>query len=190
MIPLVCGILKKDTNEFIWNRLIDFEIKVTITKGDRCWGDGWTGGWGFGVSKCELLHLESIISSEVLLYSTGNYIRGEGAGGWQPCSSRRTGAWEPASPGCLAISHPCPPPPPQPCFVATCQAKQLGKICLPLSSPFPQKHPNLLCYHREVTSSLTTKSPWKRCHSICSISITGLLQLKWNNKYKSTLTIV
>ena len=30
--------------------------------------------WKFGVSRCKLLHLECIIS-EVLLYSTGNYVQ-------------------------------------------------------------------------------------------------------------------
>ena len=30
--------------------------------------------WEFGVSRCKLLHLEWI-SSEVLLYSTGNYVQ-------------------------------------------------------------------------------------------------------------------
>ena len=42
----------------------------------------WEGGGGgmdqeFGLGQCELLHLEWI-SSEVLLYSTGNYIQSLG----------------------------------------------------------------------------------------------------------------
>ena len=42
---------------------------------------GCQGGWGgsgmdgeFGVSRCKPLHLE-LISNEILLYSTGNYIQ-------------------------------------------------------------------------------------------------------------------
>ena len=38
-------------------------------------GEGGETGidWEFGVSRCQLLHLQSI-SNEVLLYSTGNHI--------------------------------------------------------------------------------------------------------------------
>ena len=36
---------------------------------------GWSGiDWEFGVSRCKILHLEWI-STEVLLYNTGNYIQ-------------------------------------------------------------------------------------------------------------------
>ena len=35
--------------------------------------------WEFGVSKCKLLHLEWM-SSEALMYSTGNYMQSLGIG--------------------------------------------------------------------------------------------------------------
>ena len=42
MISLICGILKKDTNEFTGRtkRLTDFENKLMVIKGDRQWGEG------------------------------------------------------------------------------------------------------------------------------------------------------
>ena len=46
MISLVCGIVKKDTNELIC-RLADFENKLIVTK-----GEGWVWGgmdWKFGI---------------------------------------------------------------------------------------------------------------------------------------------
>ena len=53
--------------------------KQTYGHGEQtCGCQGRGGGSGregeFGVSRCKLLHLERI-SNEVLLYSTGNYIR-------------------------------------------------------------------------------------------------------------------
>ena len=41
------------------------------------WGGGSGIGWEFGVGRCQLLHLEWI-SSEILLYSTGNSIQSLG----------------------------------------------------------------------------------------------------------------
>ena len=45
-------------------------------QGCGCKGGGGGSGmdWEFGVSRCELLHLEWV-SNEILLYSTGNYIQ-------------------------------------------------------------------------------------------------------------------
>ena len=41
-----------------------------------CWRGGRANGmdWEFGVNRCKLLHLEWI-SNEILLYSTGNYMK-------------------------------------------------------------------------------------------------------------------
>ena len=53
------------------------EKKQTHEHGEQtcgCQGGGSGMYWEFGVSRCKLLHLEWI-SSEVLLYSTGNYIQ-------------------------------------------------------------------------------------------------------------------
>ena len=55
------------------------EKKQTHGLGEQtCGCQGRVGGsvmdWEFGVRRCKLLHLERI-SSEVLLYSTGNYIQ-------------------------------------------------------------------------------------------------------------------
>ena len=52
----------------------DIENRLVVAKGERG-GSGMD--WDFGVSKCKLLQLEWI-SSEVLLYSTGNYIQSLG----------------------------------------------------------------------------------------------------------------
>ena len=42
--------------------------------GEQTCGGGGSGmDWEFGVNRCKLLHLE-LISNEILLYSTGNYI--------------------------------------------------------------------------------------------------------------------
>ena len=53
--------------------------KETHTHGEQTCdcqeGGGGSGmGWEFGVYRCKLLHLKWI-SNEVLLYSTGNYIK-------------------------------------------------------------------------------------------------------------------
>ena len=57
------------------------EQKQTHRHGEQtcgCQGGGGSGmDWEFGVSRCQLLHLEWI-SNEVLLYSTGNYIQSPG----------------------------------------------------------------------------------------------------------------
>ena len=54
------------------------EKKQTHEHGEQTCGcqrgkEGSGMDWEFGVSRCKLLHLESI-SNEILLYSTGNYI--------------------------------------------------------------------------------------------------------------------
>ena len=53
------------------NRLTDIENRLVVAKGER---RGNEMDREFGVGRCKLLHLEWI-SSEVLLYSTGNYIQ-------------------------------------------------------------------------------------------------------------------
>ena len=56
------------------NRLTDIENRLVVAKGE----EGKVGmDWAFGVSRCQLVHLEWI-SSEVLVYSTGNYIQSLG----------------------------------------------------------------------------------------------------------------
>ena len=69
--------LKYGTSEHIYknrNRLTEIENRLVVAKGE-------TGGsgmdWEFGGSRYKLLYLEWI-SSEVLLYSTGNYIQSLG----------------------------------------------------------------------------------------------------------------
>ena len=47
-------------------------VVAKVGAGGRCGMD-----WGFGVSRCDLLHLEWI-SNEILLYSTKNYIQSLG----------------------------------------------------------------------------------------------------------------
>ena len=56
------------------NRLRCIENRFVVAKGEE--GDSGM-DWEFGVSRCKLLRLEWI-SSEVLLYSTGNYIQSRG----------------------------------------------------------------------------------------------------------------
>ena len=64
----------KGTNLQNRNRLTDIENRLWLPSGEER-GSGMDGE--FGVSRCELLHLEWI-SNEVLLYSTGNYIQSLG----------------------------------------------------------------------------------------------------------------
>ena len=54
MISLICGILKKDTNEFTGRtkRLTDFENKLMVIKGDRQWGEGSTGDLRLAYAHC------------------------------------------------------------------------------------------------------------------------------------------
>ena len=47
--------------------LTAIENKLVVAKGEGM-------DWEFGISRCKLLHLE-LISNEILLYSTGNYIQ-------------------------------------------------------------------------------------------------------------------
>ena len=47
------------------------EKRLVVAKRE---GEGNGMDWEFGVSRCQLLHLEWI-SNEVLLYSTGNYVQ-------------------------------------------------------------------------------------------------------------------
>jgi len=49
------------------NKLMDMENGLVVAEGE---GEG--GGWEFGVSRCKLSHVEWI-SSEILLYNTGNH---------------------------------------------------------------------------------------------------------------------
>ena len=56
------------------DRLTDMENRLVAANGERG-GMGWIGE--FGVSRCNLLHLEWL-DNEVLLYSTGNYIQSLG----------------------------------------------------------------------------------------------------------------
>ena len=51
-------------------KLMDLENRLVVAKAE--WGGGWMDR-EFGVTRCRLLHLEWI-SSEILLYSTGNDI--------------------------------------------------------------------------------------------------------------------
>ena len=74
-ISLICGIPKKWckwTSLQTRNRLIDFENKLMVTKGDREW---WWGGvgmdWGLEIGTCTLLCVEWLAIGD-LLYSTGN----------------------------------------------------------------------------------------------------------------------
>ena len=58
------------------------EQKQTHRHREQTFGCQWEAGeggrdWEFGLSRCQLLHLEWG-SSEVLLYSTGNYIQSLG----------------------------------------------------------------------------------------------------------------
>ena len=56
------------------NRLTDIEERLVVAKE----GGGGSGiDWDFGISTCKLLHLVWI-TSEVLLYSTRNYIQSPG----------------------------------------------------------------------------------------------------------------
>ena len=64
--------LKYDTTELV------YKTETQRHRGQTC---GWQGGgakggidWEFGISRCKLLHTESI-NNKVLLYSTGNYIQ-------------------------------------------------------------------------------------------------------------------
>ena len=53
------------------NRLMNMESRHVVTKGE----EGRSGmAWEFGVSRCELLHLEWI-NNKFLLYSTRNYSK-------------------------------------------------------------------------------------------------------------------
>ena len=64
--------LRYDTNEPIYKTETDsqtWRIDLWLPK----WGGGSGMGWEFEVSKYKLLHIEWI-SSEALLYGTGNYI--------------------------------------------------------------------------------------------------------------------
>ena len=56
------------------NRLTDIENRLVVAKGS---GKGRGVNWEFGVSRCQLLHLEWI-NNKVLLYSTENYIQSPG----------------------------------------------------------------------------------------------------------------
>ena len=56
------------------NRLTDVENRLAVAMGE---GGGSDRNGEFGVGRCKLLHLECI-SSEVLLYSTGNYVQSLG----------------------------------------------------------------------------------------------------------------
>ena len=56
----------------------DIENNVVVTKGQEGW-EAWIGrlggmDWEVGISRCKLLYM-GWISSEVLLYSTGNYVQ-------------------------------------------------------------------------------------------------------------------
>ena len=53
------------------NRLTDIENRLLVAKGR---GGGGGLDWEFGISRCQLLYIESI-NNKVLLYSTGNYIQ-------------------------------------------------------------------------------------------------------------------
>ena len=60
---------------------MDLSTEQTQTHGYReqiygCQGGGGGCGldWEFGATRCKLLHLE-LISNEILLHSTGNYIQ-------------------------------------------------------------------------------------------------------------------
>ena len=48
-ILLICGILKKNTNELIYKAEIDpqTESKFMVTQGERCWGRDKLRGWDF-----------------------------------------------------------------------------------------------------------------------------------------------
>ena len=62
---------REDSEEKISrNKLTDMENRLEVAKGKEK-------GWEFEVSRCKLLHLEWI-GSEVLLYSSGNYIQSFG----------------------------------------------------------------------------------------------------------------
>ena len=53
-----------------WKQIIGTESRLVVAKG----GGGGSGiDWEFGVSRCNLLHLEWI-SNEILLYSTRSHI--------------------------------------------------------------------------------------------------------------------
>ena len=68
--------LKYSTNEPIYKLETDTDIenRLMVAKGQ----EGASGlDWEFGVGRCKLLHLE-LISNEVLLYSTENYIQSLG----------------------------------------------------------------------------------------------------------------
>ena len=54
MILLVCGILKKDTNELVYRTETDSdsENKLTVTKEDRCGGMNRGFGTGICTLKC------------------------------------------------------------------------------------------------------------------------------------------
>ena len=64
MIPLLCGILKSDISELIYetNRLTDFENKLMVTKGVG------------GINIYTLLYIKQI-NNKVLLCSTGNSMQ-------------------------------------------------------------------------------------------------------------------
>ena len=66
MILLICGILKNDTNEFIYETETDsvFRKKPMVTKGER---DG-LGAWD---DMCTLWCMEEMVNRD-LQYSTGN----------------------------------------------------------------------------------------------------------------------
>jgi len=56
------------------NRLTDMENRLVVAKGEE---GGSRMNWEFGVSRCKLWYLEWI-SSQVLLYSTGNWVQSLG----------------------------------------------------------------------------------------------------------------
>ena len=68
--------LKYDKNEPSYKTETDSDIenRLVVAMGER---GGSRMDWDFGVSRCELLHLEWI-NIEVLLYSTGNCIQSLG----------------------------------------------------------------------------------------------------------------
>ena len=52
-------------------KIMDLENRLVVAKGE----EGKVGmDWAFGVSRCQLVHLEWI-SNEVLLGSTGNHVQ-------------------------------------------------------------------------------------------------------------------
>ena len=88
-IIILSKVRKRKTNDNTFKQNLKFDTNELITKQKKTYrhteqtyccqveGRGSGMNWECGVSRCKLLHLESI-NNKVLLYSTGNYTQSPG----------------------------------------------------------------------------------------------------------------